>query len=41
MRHFFTLLRAELWKLLINPSTYIAAFLFLLIMVFLFQLILL
>ena len=41
MRHFFTLLRAELWKLLINPSTYIAAFLFLLIMGFLFQLILL
>ena len=40
MRHFFTLLRAELWKLLINPSTYIAAFLFLLIMGFLFQLIL-
>ena len=41
MRHFFTLLRAELWKLLINPSTYIAAFIFLLIMGFLFQLILL
>lgn len=37
MRHFFTLLRAELWKLLINPSTYIAAFLFLLVMGFLFQ----
>ncbi len=41
MRHFFTLLRNELWKLLITPSTYIAAFLFLLIMGFLFQLILL
>ncbi|MGK0236597.1 MAG: ABC transporter permease [Verrucomicrobiia bacterium] len=41
MRHFFTLLRAELWRLLINPSTYIAAFLFLLIMGFVFQWILL
>ncbi len=41
MRHFTTLLRNELWKLFINPSTYIAAFLFLLIMGFLFQLILL
>lgn len=37
MRHFFTLLRHELWKLFINPSTYIAAFLFLLIMGFMFQ----
>lgn len=37
MRHFFTLLRSELWKLLINPSTYIAGFLFLLIMGFMFQ----
>ena len=35
-----TLLRSELWKLLVSPSTYIAAFLFLLIMGFLFQLIL-
>ena len=40
MRHFTTLLRNELWKLLVNPSTYIAAFLFLFIMGFLFQLIL-
>ena len=40
MRHFTTLLRSELWKLLVSPSTYIAAFLFLLIMGFLFQLIL-
>ncbi len=37
MRHFFTLLRHELWRLLINPSTYIAGFLFLLIMGFMFQ----
>ncbi|MCH6255914.1 ABC transporter permease [Puniceicoccaceae bacterium K14] len=37
MRHFFTLLRHELWKLFISPSTYIAAFLFLLIMGFMFQ----
>ena len=41
MRHFITLLRNEIWKLLISPSTYIAAFLFLLVMGFLFQLILL
>ncbi len=40
MRHFFTLLRNELWKLLINPGTYIAAFLFLLIIGFFFQAIL-
>lgn len=37
MRHFFTLLRNEIWRLLISPSTYIAAFLFLLIMGFMFQ----
>lgn len=37
MRHYFTLLRHELWKLFINPSTYIAAFLFLLIMGFMFK----
>lgn len=37
MRHYFTLLRSEIWKLLINPSTYIAGFLFLLIMGFMFQ----
>src|SRR5690606_4248672 len=37
MRHFFTLLRSEIWRLLISPSTYIAAFLFLLIMGFMFQ----
>lgn len=37
MRHFITLLRNEIWRLLISPSTYIAAFLFLLVMGFLFQ----
>ncbi|MDQ8202711.1 ABC transporter permease [Pelagicoccus sp. SDUM812003] len=37
MRHYFTLLRSEIWRLLINPSTYIAAFLFLLVMGFMFQ----
>ncbi len=37
MRHFTTLLRNEIWRLLINPSTYIAGFLFLLIMGFMFQ----
>ena len=37
MRHYFTLLRNEIWRLLISPSTYIAAFLFLLIMGFMFQ----
>lgn len=37
MRHFITLLRNEIWRLLISPSTYIAAFLFLLIMGFMFQ----
>lgn len=37
MRHFLTLLRNEVWRLLISPSTYIAAFLFLLVMGFLFQ----
>lgn len=37
MRHFLTLLRNELWKLIISPSAYIAAFLFLLIMGFLYQ----
>ena len=37
MRHFITLLRAEIWRLLISPSTYIAGFLFLLIMGFMFQ----
>lgn len=37
MRHFFTLLRNEIWRLLISPSTYIAAFLFLLVMGFMFQ----
>jgi len=40
MRHYITLLRNELWKLMISPSTYIAAFLFLLMMGFLFHLIL-
>jgi len=40
MRHYFTLLKNELWKLMISPSTYIAAFLFLLMMGFLFHLIL-
>ncbi|MDQ8185847.1 ABC transporter permease subunit [Pelagicoccus sp. SDUM812002] len=37
MRHFLTLLRNEIWRLLISPSTYIAGFLFLLVMGFLFQ----
>lgn len=37
MRHYFTLLRNEIWRLLISPSTYIAAFLFLLVMGFMFQ----
>ncbi len=37
MRHYITLLRHEIWKLFINPSTYIAAFLFLLIMGFMFS----
>lgn len=37
MRHYFTLLRYEIWRLLISPSTYIAGFLFLLVMGFLFQ----
>ncbi|MEM9157737.1 MAG: ABC transporter permease [Verrucomicrobiota bacterium] len=40
MRHYFTLLRNELWKLIISPSAYIAAFLFLLIMGFVYQLLL-
>ena len=37
MRHYFTLLRNEIWRLLISPSTYIAGFLFLLVMGFMFQ----
>ncbi len=37
MRHYFTLLRNEIWRLLISPGTYIAAFLFLLVMGFMFQ----
>jgi len=37
VKHFVTLLRNEIWRLLISPSTYIAAFLFLLVMGFLFQ----
>lgn len=37
MRHFFTLLRHELRNLAIAPATYVAAFLFLLVMGFVFQ----
>ncbi|TVR50066.1 MAG: hypothetical protein EA425_10765 [Puniceicoccaceae bacterium] len=37
MKHFFVLLRHEMWALLINPGTYIAAFLFLIVMGFIFQ----
>lgn len=37
MRHFFTLLRHELKTLWISPSTYVAGFLFLLVMGFIFQ----
>lgn len=37
MRYFFTLLRHELRNLLLAPATYVAAFLFLLLMGFIFQ----
>ncbi len=37
MRHFFTLIRHELKNLCLAPATYVAAFLFLLVMGFVFQ----
>jgi len=40
MKRFLPQLKHETWKLLISPSSYIAAFLFLLVMGFLFQILL-
>ncbi|MCB1124401.1 MAG: hypothetical protein KJT03_22810, partial [Verrucomicrobiae bacterium] len=40
MRHFFILLRHELRRILLSPTTYLAAFFFLLVMGLIYQLIL-